>query len=103
MKKLLFTAAVAAIVYVPIAHAGGRPDDRAVGPRSIVASVSTRPDDRAGIRAPAYPVLVRIQSSPSSGFDWGDGAIGAAAASGTLLLTVGLALLALRWRGRIAV
>jgi hypothetical protein len=72
-----------------------RPDDRA-GPLGIGA-VTARPDDRLGIRgvAPARAAVVHAQST---GFDWGDAAIGGAFVLTLALLGMGATLISLRRR-----
>lgn len=81
---------------------GERPDDRpdARGPGAAVQASSTRPDDRAGLRGPGAapadtpaPIVIR-----PGGFDWGDAGIGAAIATGALMLAGGLSLVARRHR-----
>ncbi len=63
-------ALCAAALIVPAAQASGRPDDRAVGPRSTDVQQTARPDDRAGIRGvgdtsvaldPAYLRALKIR------------------------------------------
>ena len=46
---------------------------------------STRPDDRAGVRASEPSSIVSVAST-SSGFDWADAGIGAGSAFGLVLL-----------------
>jgi len=86
-----------------------RPDDRAVGARSVPPPLeagssaatlnyasSTRPDDRAGLRgagasAPvSTPLAVHVDRP---GFDWGDAGIGAVAGAGLVVLLLGAAAL----------
>jgi hypothetical protein len=47
--------------------------------------------------------LLGTGGSSGNGFDWGDAGIGAAGAIGTALFLIGLSLVALRRRGRLAV
>jgi hypothetical protein len=84
-----------------------RPDDRAgirgveptvVGsdpseiPRHVRAdeigssSVSTRPDDKAGLHGPGIVQTPELVSSSGNGFDWKDAGIGAGTAAGAALL-----------------
>jgi hypothetical protein len=83
-----------------------RPDDRAIPPRGSAEPSGgvTRPDDRSGTLGPgATPVVLAAPTASGGGsFDWADGAIGAATATGVLLLSAGAGLLALRRRGRLA-
>jgi hypothetical protein len=101
---LVLVAAIAAPAAV--AASGLRPDDRAVGPRSEIATSGTpsiRPDDRAGYRG-AF-VTTRQSPAPSArgdSFDFGDAALGAVAATGTILVVLGTALVVIRRRTRLA-
>ena len=72
-----------------------RPDDRA-GPLGIGA-VTARPDNHAGIRRVA-PVREAVVHAQSTGFDWGDAAIGGAFVLTLALLAMGATLISLRRR-----
>jgi hypothetical protein len=50
-----------------------------------VEQVSTRPDDKAGVRT-SEPTSIVAVASTGSGFDWGDAGIGAGSALGAFLL-----------------
>jgi hypothetical protein len=110
MTTLVRVAAGLVLVAAMIAPAAGaasglRPDDRAVGPRSEIgaATRSVRPDDRGGYRGPF--VTIREAPAPSASgnsFDFGDAALGAVAATGTILVVLGTALVVIRRRTRLA-
>ena len=104
MKKLLIASAAAMTIWAPAGHAGTRPDDRAVGPRSTVTTTAAiRPDNRGGIRAPGLPIIVHPSPATSTGFHWGAAAIGALVAGVGRLLAAGVALLSLPRRRRVAI
>jgi hypothetical protein len=66
LLKSLGALLAAAVLAIPVATAGNRPDDRAVGPRSE-ASTSTylvRPDDRSGVRGPANSIVYEVPAYP---------------------------------------
>jgi hypothetical protein len=105
LLKSLGALLAAAVLAIPVATAGNRPDDRAVGPRSE-ASTSTylvRPDDRSGVRGPANSIVYEVPAASSGGsFDFGDATVGAAIGAGFVLLLSGVALIILRRRVRLA-
>jgi hypothetical protein len=84
----LLAAAALSLVVLQSAGAGapaprsGPAGWQAPGP----AAASVRPDDRAGARGPGGLGSLRVDARTASGFDWGDGAIGAAGG-----LAIGLA------------
>lgn len=108
LVKLIAGFVLAAAITSPAAVAASavRPDDRAVGARSEIAgsgSASIRPDDRAGYRG----AFVNIRQAPAptasgDSFDFGDAALGAVAATGTILVVLGTALVVIRRRTRLA-
>lgn len=74
-----------------------RPDDRSGphGPGAYSEGRGLHPDDRAVARGPGSIDTVVVQTSDSSGFDWGDAMIGSLGGVGfVILLTGGLFLLA---------
>ncbi len=101
-----FVLAAAIAVPAAVAASGLRPDNRAVGPRSEITASGTpptRPDDRAGYRG----AFVNIRQAPAptasgDSFDVGDAALGAGAATGTILVVLGTALVVIRRRTRLA-
>ncbi len=104
LLKSLGALVAAAVLVVPVATGGNRPDDRALGPRSeaSAAAQSLRPDDRGGVRGPGSIIYeVRVSSSGSS-FHFGDAAVGAAIGAGFVLLLSGTALILLRRRAGLA-
>jgi hypothetical protein len=97
------SAAASALVLAAGAAAGdsvSRPDDRANHGTGAVAATqssdSIRPDDRADRRLPNTRVV--SQPPTSSGFDWPDAGIGAAAVLGLVFLIAGAMLVGLRQR-----
>jgi hypothetical protein len=50
------------------------------------SSVSTRPDDKAGLHGPGIVQTPELVSSSGNGFDWKDAGIGAGTAAGAALL-----------------
>ena len=103
-KKL---AAGGAIATAALALAGGataadrpmHPDNRAThGVGAIEAEkrdIVLRPDDRADRGLPGTPAVV-VQPASSSGFDWVDAGVGAAATLGVVLLIAGASVIRLR-------
>jgi hypothetical protein len=82
-----------------------RPDDRAGvrGPGaagSAEPTVATHPDNRADPRGPGSVTAVLVEPG-SSGFDWGDGLIGALGGAGLALLLTGSAFLLMNQRNKL--
>ena len=57
-----------------------------------IARTSVRPDDRAGTRGLPSPTTAQVSSTTGSGFEWGEGSIGAVAALSAVLLALGVTL-----------
>ncbi len=104
LLKSLGALVAAAVLAVPVATAGNRPDDRAVGPRSEASSSpSVRPDDRSGVRGPGNSIVYEVPAATSgTSFHFGDAAIGAAIGAGFVLFLSGTGLIILRRRTRLA-
>jgi hypothetical protein len=82
-----------------------RPDDRAGvrGPGAAGSpepTVATHPDNRADPRGPGSVTAVLVEPG-SSGFDWGDGLIGALGGAGVALLVTGSAFLLMNQRNKL--
>jgi hypothetical protein len=82
-----------------------RPDDRAGvrGPGAAGSpepTVATHPDNRADPRGPGSVTAVLVEPG-SSGFDWGDGLIGALGGAGLALLLTGSAFLLMNQRNKL--
>ena len=107
MRRLVFVLALGMVLVLttvaPALAGGARPDDRAVhGVAVDYASMTaaTRPDDRAWRGVGVVPATVE-ETAPlpgTSGFDWADAGIGAAAVALLVLLAGGLAVLVRRPR-----
>jgi hypothetical protein len=63
---------------------------------ALAADDSVRPDDRAAPRGPGAIALVAADSADERGFDWGDGAVGAAGGFAIGLAAAGVAVVATR-------
>jgi len=91
-------ALAATLAIAPTAQAGTTPDNWAVRPAPTAMMLTSQhqvlPDDRASRVGPSSLVMSRsvvVRSTPTTGFSWGDAAIGAAGAFGLSLLAGGAA------------